>query len=314
MEKPSECSICMSPFSTGPPECLSALKCGHVFHDNCILTWKRISKDNLKCPLCRLESKGTLKLYLRISEPTATTILSNLQEQSSLEGKDLIISQLGDKLRLLEDEIDLLRMESLNIASSSAIENVKIQHKEDLKRIQTHHERQMLKEKQLKTSLLQELQKFKEEKIKSFEERETLITLKVSKYIQDIIDHPSIHCNTIFNEMEPHELKNHAINSYKMLFQKEKEIKENEKEISHLKFLLERRTTVKRPPSPSKKEDSLPKFDIPLHTISFFNVPDGVDEVDDKRHQQKQQKQPQKLQIPPSKMQKLKDKKKSLFY
>ena len=44
------CSICLSLFEKG--DTVNKLKCGHLFHDECITTW--LTNDNMgTCPNCR---------------------------------------------------------------------------------------------------------------------------------------------------------------------------------------------------------------------------------------------------------------------
>jgi hypothetical protein len=44
----TECSICLGSFKD--PEMVSVLKCGHVFHPDCITEW---GKRNPSCPMCK---------------------------------------------------------------------------------------------------------------------------------------------------------------------------------------------------------------------------------------------------------------------
>ena len=47
----NECSICLEPYKQGDDIIL--LKCGHLFHEECIKTW--ITPDNQSCPYCRTD-------------------------------------------------------------------------------------------------------------------------------------------------------------------------------------------------------------------------------------------------------------------
>lgn len=371
MEKPSECSICMNSFCSadsgnGNGNSLSALKCGHVFHDKCIVTWKRISKTELKCPLCRLESKGTLKLFLRMSSPDSPSDASrpNIDlDDCYAEEKDLIISQLGEKISLLEDELELLRGEVFSSTTATAtttithpqfqqtnsslvaIDQLKQEHMNLLRRLKTQHERQLLKEREAKKALQETIDVLRKENDLYNQERKTLSTLKVSKYIQDILDHPSAHRTEIFEGMPADEVKEHAKQSYKLLLEKEKEIRVGEEEISSLKVQLllvqqrkKRAAGAGAPVNGLYNLDSSAKrtrkVDLSLDTISsFFDDDDGGfggefnQPLDQTQSQTRdlQTTHPQtrqttkttakhKLQIPPLKMQKLKQKPKPFFY
>lgn len=344
--------------SNGNGNSLSALKCGHVFHDKCIVTWKRISKTELKCPLCRLESKGTLKLFLRMSSPDSPSDANRPNtdsDDSYAEGKDLIISQLGDKVRLLEDELELLRGEVFSSTTAThpqpqqtnssivVIDELKQEHRNLLGRLKTQHERQLLKEREAKKALQETIDVLRKEKNLYNQERKTLSTLKVSKYIQDILDHPSAHRTEMFEGMPADEVKEHAKRSYKMLLEKEKEIRAGEEEISSLKIQLLIEQRKKRSFSGIKAAaanelhnlDSSAKrtrkVDLSLDTISSFFDDDGgfgsggsggSGEFNQPLDQTQPQPQTQttkitakhKLQIPPLKMQKLKQKPKPFFY
>ena len=52
-----ECSICLDKFNSSSNTSVT-LKCGHIYHKNCIKRWL---KNNEGCPLCREDTENNIK-------------------------------------------------------------------------------------------------------------------------------------------------------------------------------------------------------------------------------------------------------------
>jgi hypothetical protein len=77
-EHDTSCSICLAPLQTG--ERVGDLKCGHVFHVDCLKTW--LPRRNT-CPLCQAPGVAALRSCGRVettTTPTPTETNANLNE------------------------------------------------------------------------------------------------------------------------------------------------------------------------------------------------------------------------------------------
>ena len=77
------CSICLNDLNFSN-HCISVLKCGHVFHYDCLQEWIRTSKT---CPECRCQiGKNSLvkKIYPKVSEDNADIYNGNSSESKVL--------------------------------------------------------------------------------------------------------------------------------------------------------------------------------------------------------------------------------------
>lgn len=87
-----ECIICFERF--GGTSVMTAAKCGHLFHENCLKDWMQQSRT---CPQCRvaIRRNGFRKIYPSVGNSS---------------GLDLTISQAATETRLkMENEITNLK-------------------------------------------------------------------------------------------------------------------------------------------------------------------------------------------------------------
>uniref|UniRef100_A0A1A9WMA3 RING-type domain-containing protein n=1 Tax=Glossina brevipalpis TaxID=37001 RepID=A0A1A9WMA3_9MUSC len=75
------CSICMENFINS--DAIYSTSCGHVFHHNCIQSWRETST---KCPMCRVEYGNMQKLYLNFDDNEVSTEKLKVTEQVNQRG------------------------------------------------------------------------------------------------------------------------------------------------------------------------------------------------------------------------------------
>ena len=140
------CIICLDVIDTAK-DAVSALNCGHVFHQNCVTTWLQNKNSCPKCKKTVIEGQIISKLYLERTDymnvsqkakdvitkfdknyqefqTSLLTLISNLEEENkalkqNLRSVTLEVDTLKEKLsetedkakesEKLKDEVDTLR-------------------------------------------------------------------------------------------------------------------------------------------------------------------------------------------------------------
>uniref|UniRef100_A0A1A9ZR22 RING-type domain-containing protein n=1 Tax=Glossina pallidipes TaxID=7398 RepID=A0A1A9ZR22_GLOPL len=95
------CVICMDNFKhSGNSTC--STRCGHLFHEHCIQTW-RISST--KCPICKKEYRSIVKLFLNFDDNKIEGINKLLIESHDIEKRFI---QLGEQYIIIRREFNNL--------------------------------------------------------------------------------------------------------------------------------------------------------------------------------------------------------------
>lgn len=53
-DETEDCAICQEPL--GQEQAIYQLRCGHKFHNNCLVNWCEAQKGSITCPLCRTDA------------------------------------------------------------------------------------------------------------------------------------------------------------------------------------------------------------------------------------------------------------------
>uniref|UniRef100_A0A1B0B495 RING-type domain-containing protein n=1 Tax=Glossina palpalis gambiensis TaxID=67801 RepID=A0A1B0B495_9MUSC len=96
------CAICMENFKhSGNSACTTT--CGHLFHEQCIQTW-RISST--KCPICNNGYRSIVKLFLNFDDNKIEGINKLLIESQDIENHFI---QLGEQYTIIRRELNNLK-------------------------------------------------------------------------------------------------------------------------------------------------------------------------------------------------------------
>ncbi|MCQ2816326.1 MAG: hypothetical protein MJ252_03570 [archaeon] len=165
-----ECAIC---FETLCEDLSAPIKCGHVFHTQCLKYWCQQNRSS-QCPLCRQDATNIVHLMYDIK-----AVLPGLNEGNSQGQKILNVQELGEENRRLEEEKKILLEHKREMTQNyqSLIEELKstIKRIESLEKREEDHKRMVLsqglkiREKDDEISKLKEKINKKNEKIQDLE-------------------------------------------------------------------------------------------------------------------------------------------------
>jgi hypothetical protein len=110
-----QCAICFSTLLSS--DMYAVIKCGPIFHRNCILQWIHTGKN---CPSCRVSASERHVIKLFIQE---TSLDDSFTTQNKLEAK---VKRRENKILELKEKLELISIEKEGAESLNGLLNLKI--------------------------------------------------------------------------------------------------------------------------------------------------------------------------------------------
>ena len=225
-----ECAIC---FEALDSNLIAPIKCGHIFHEKCLETWKKSNQSI--CPLCRNDASGTVKLIYDIkfslnnNKDNLLTMEQLIQDNQKLIRQNEIIKKQIQQINEIREKEnndinDLIEKYKLCVKNSNEYKNkllnIKIQYENEIEK----NKNNVLLIQDLENKI-KELEMIKEKYDKRFELEE-----KFNKISNSNLENKQEQLNLIINNLLYEDDDGKSLNEYFYVLsnQIEKLKKENE--------------------------------------------------------------------------------------